>query len=126
MNQVHAAMEKGLIQSCHDLSEGGLGLAISEMAFSGGFGVRLDLQDVIYNGKDKRFDFILFAESNTRFLLEVEKIHTDKINDIFQSLPLVKIGETTKAKQLNIFFDKKNLIDLPLSVIRAKWQRMIV
>lgn len=126
MNQVHAAMEKGLIQSCHDLSEGGLGLAISEMAFSGGFGVRLDLQDVIFTSKDRRFDFILFAESNTRFLLEIEKVHTDKIKDIFQGLPIVKIGETTKAKYLRIFFGKKKLIDLPLSVIKAKWQRKVV
>jgi len=126
MSQVHAAMEKGLIQSCHDLSEGGLGLAISEMAFSGGFGVRLDLQDVIFTSKDKRFDFILFAESNTRFLLEIKKVHTDKIKDIFQGLPIVKIGETTKAKYLRIFFGKKKLIDLPLSVIKAKWQRKVV
>lgn len=126
MNQVHAAMEQGLVRSCHDLSEGGLGLAISEMAFSGGFGVRLDLQDVIYVGKDKRFDFILFAESNTRFLLEIEKTHAAEIKDIFQGLPLAKIGETTEVKQLRIFFGKKKLIDLPLPIIQAKWQRKIV
>ena len=126
MNKVHAALEQGLVRSCHDLSEGGLGLAISEMAFSGGFGVRLDLQDVIYVGKDRRFDFILFAESNTRFLLEVEKVHTDKIKNIFHGLPLAKIGETTEIKQLKIFFGKKKLIDLPLPIIQAKWQRKIV
>ena len=35
---VHAAIAKGLVRACHDLSEGGLAVALAEMAFAGGVG----------------------------------------------------------------------------------------
>ena len=35
---VHAAIDAGLVRACHDLSEGGLAVALAEMAFAGGFG----------------------------------------------------------------------------------------
>ncbi len=35
---VHAAILRGLLRSCHDLSEGGLAVALAEMAFAGGLG----------------------------------------------------------------------------------------
>ncbi|MGB3341792.1 MAG: phosphoribosylformylglycinamidine synthase subunit PurL [bacterium] len=126
MKQVRAAISQGIVKSCHDLSEGGLGLAISEMAFSGNIGVRIDMKDLIYVGEDKRFDFFLFSESNTRFLLEVEKKHINKIEEIFRGLPFARLGETIEAKQLQIFFKDKKLIDLPLSIIQSKWRRKIV
>ena len=126
LKQVSSAISKGIIRSCHDLSEGGLGLAISEMAFSGNIGARIDLNEVAYIGAQKRFDFLLFAESNTRFLLEVEKKHKSKIEEVFHGLPCKRIGETCKEKQLLVFFKDKKLIDLPLSVIQNKWRRKII
>lgn len=126
MKQVHTAIEQGIIKSAHDLSEGGLGLAVSEMAFSGDIGVNIDLKYLIYISEEVRFDFLLFSESNTRFLLEVEKKHADQIDKIFKGLPYAKIGETTKDHNLKIFYDKKKLIDLPLSLIRDKWRRKII
>ena len=35
---VHAAISAGLVRACHDLSEGGLAVALAEMAFAGGIG----------------------------------------------------------------------------------------
>ena len=35
---VHAAIGRGLVRSCHDLSEGGLAVALAEMALAGGLG----------------------------------------------------------------------------------------
>ena len=40
---IHAAIQKSLICSCHDMCEGGLGVALAEMAFAGGFGVEVQL-----------------------------------------------------------------------------------
>jgi len=126
MKQLCAAIRKGVVRSCHDLSEGGLALAISEMAFSGNIGVRMDIKDLVYFGEDKRFDFFLFSESNTRFLIEVEKKNIDSIVTIFKGLPFAKLGETMEAKQLQIYFKDKKLIDLPLSIIQNKWRRKII
>ena len=35
---IHFAIHAGLVRSCHDLSEGGLAVAVAEMAFAGGLG----------------------------------------------------------------------------------------
>jgi phosphoribosylformylglycinamidine (FGAM) synthase-like enzyme len=96
------------------------------MAFSGSIGARIDMKDMIYLDEDKRFDFSLFSESNTRFLIEVEKEHSNEIAEIFNGLPCAKIGETMDAKQLQIFFKEKKLVDLPLAIIASKWRRKII
>lgn len=126
MKRMHAAIKKRLILSCHDLSEGGLGLAISEMAFSGDIGVEIDVEKVAFTGKVRRHDFVLFSESNTRFLVEISRENTIKLNEIFKNLPVIHIGKTIKEKKLKIFSGKKNLIDLPLSVLKTKWKRKVV
>src|SRR5207248_91667 len=67
---VHEAIRAGLIRSCHDLSEGGLAVALAEMALAGGLGVRVSLVDVPRE-QDAAEDFVLlFSESPTRFVLE--------------------------------------------------------
>ncbi len=40
------AIDAGLINACHDLSEGGLAVAAAEMALAGGFGAELDLRKI--------------------------------------------------------------------------------
>jgi phosphoribosylformylglycinamidine synthase len=126
MKRVHAAIQQGLICSCHDLSEGGLGLALSEMALSGDIGAEIDVQEVLYTGKHARFDCILFSESNTRFIVEVKPDDARAFEDLFSGLPVAKLGQTTKHTTLKISHSQKNLVDLPLSVIRAKFLRKIV
>jgi len=126
MKRVHAAIKKNLILSCHDLSEGGLGLAIAEMAFSGDIGVEIDLENVMYLEKNRRYDNILFSESNTRFLVEISKENTSELKEFFNSLPITKIGKTITEKNLKVIAGKKNLINLSLSVIKTKWRRKIV
>ena len=67
---VTKAIDLGLIKSCHDLSEGGLAVAAAEMAFAGGYGLEIDLGKVPRKELERN-DFVLFSESNSRFLLEV-------------------------------------------------------
>src|SRR5690606_7962643 len=42
---LHQAISRGLVRSCHDLSEGGLAVALAEMAFAGGVGLEVQLPD---------------------------------------------------------------------------------
>lgn len=71
---VTKAIRQGLVRSCHDLSEGGLAVAAAEMAFAGGLGLRYDLTRVPYIGpkSDRTNATLLFSETPSRFLLEVE------------------------------------------------------
>ena len=126
MKKVFSAIQKGLILSCHDLSEGGLGIALSEMALSGDIGVNVDLQNIVYTGEHKRFDFMLFSESNTRFLIEVSKQKEKAFQKILADATVAKIGTTTEERNVKVNYGDKILIDLPISVIRAKFLRKVV
>ena len=126
MDRLHSAIERGLVLACHDLSEGGLALAIAEMAFSGDIGVEIDLQEVSFAGGKRRHDTLLFSESNTRFLVEVRE---DSVNDfarLFNDLPVARIGRTIKDKRLVVLSGDKKLADLPLLLLRKKWLRKVV
>ncbi len=93
---VHEAISVGAVRSCHDLSEGGLAVAIAEMAFAGGIGA-----DVQKHGGES--DAVgLFAESATRFLVEVRPQHADAFRHIFHGVPILEIGKTVKEPRLRI------------------------
>jgi phosphoribosylformylglycinamidine synthase len=123
---MHSAIDEELVLACHDLSEGGLALAVAEMAFSGDVGIEFDLDMVSFAGKLRRHDSILFSESNTRFLVEIRKENVDRFVELFHGLPIARIGSTVKDKHLRIFIGKRKIVDLPLLILRKKWQRRVV
>src|SRR5437762_3741985 len=69
--RVHAAIQRGLVRSCHDLSEGGLAVAVAEMAFAGGVGA--DVTGLRAAGAGVSDEVLLFSESPTRFVTEVSR-----------------------------------------------------
>ena len=95
---VHAAITKGLVRACHDPSEGGLAVALAEMAFAGGVGA--DVTDMKAAAAGLSDTSRLFSESPTRFVLEVRPANAMALREVFADLPLVKIGTTVKEPPL--------------------------
>jgi len=126
MKTMSRAIKRGLVSACHDLSEAGLGLAIAEMAFSGGFGAEIKLDLVPYRDGQPRADIILFAESNTRFLIEVDSRNGAAFTKIFTGLPCAKIGRTTSLPKLVVNYRGKNMIKLTLRRLRRSWLRKVI
>ena len=89
------AIGRGLVRSCHDLSEGGLAVAIAEMALAGGLGARVALTDVAHEDDADVDLVILFSESPTRFLIEVSPRCLDEVVEVFRGLPLGRLGVVT-------------------------------
>src|SRR5439155_20721795 len=97
---VHAAITRGLVRACHDPSEGGLAVALAEMAFAGGIGADVtDLKAVAAGLSDTAR---LFSESPTRFVVEVPPANAATLRDVFAGLPLAKIGVTVKEPRLRV------------------------
>jgi phosphoribosylformylglycinamidine synthase subunit PurSL len=119
------AIDSGLIAACHDLSEGGLSVAAAEMAFAGGYGIELDLQKVPYDGL-KRDDFVLFSESNTRFLVEVSEKKKARFESCMKGTCIAEVGKVTDSPMLRIRGLKKEVVlNLPLSSLIACWKRAL-
>ncbi len=99
MDALTATMDVGIVKSCHDISEGGIGLAAAEMAISStGLGVEMDLKRI--PSQIKRSDSIIFSESTGRFLVEVDSERASEFNEIFHGLPGAKVGEVVKGSRL--------------------------
>jgi phosphoribosylformylglycinamidine synthase len=121
---VHAAIARGLVRACHDLSEGGLGVAIAEMAFAGGVGVDLTGLGDLPGAEGLSDQARLFSESTTRFLLEVKPENTAAVEACFAGLPLVKLGVTVTEPRLRIAGGNKEwLIWVKLKELKEAWQQ---
>ncbi len=121
---VHSAMEKGWIKSAHDCSEGGLGVALAEMAFSGGLGAQIDLSKVPYKSRERRNDWILFSESNSRFLVEVSENKQKEFEAAGGDIPLAAIGRITKNPECELRgLSGEVCVKARLSDLKEAWQR---
>jgi phosphoribosylformylglycinamidine synthase len=116
-------INKKYILSCHDVSEGGIGVCLSEMAIGGNLGCSIDISKI--NNKIREDD-VLFSESNTRWIVEVKK-HKEEafIKELkkFES-PYIKIGKTY-GKKLIINNKQKNLINISISEISKIWKNAL-
>ncbi len=118
------ASGSGLTKAMHDCSEGGLGVSAAEMAFSGGLGMDLFLSEAPYKGVAKRNDFILFSESNSRFIVEVEKTKQKRFEEAMKGLPFGLIGCVSKSKDFKVFgLDGKPCVKADIARLKESWQK---
>jgi phosphoribosylformylglycinamidine synthase II len=123
MGLVTEAIDKGYLRACHDLSEGGLAVAAAEMAFSSGYGIELNLREVPRAGDVSRNDFVLFSESNSRFLVEVTEKHRDAFEAHMRDAVCAEVGEVKKDDALSVAgLDGKQAIDADLEELRRRWK----
>jgi phosphoribosylformylglycinamidine synthase len=119
-SRVTSAIDNGLLLSCHDLSEGGLGVAAAEMAFSGDIGMEIDLQQL---NSQERDDFLLFSESNSRFLVEVSPSKQRSFEKLMRGVSFCRIGRATKLKEFVVIGKQgKVLIAEQLAKLKKAWQ----
>ncbi|MFB0557718.1 MAG: phosphoribosylformylglycinamidine synthase subunit PurL [Candidatus Bathyarchaeia archaeon] len=119
--QLTSAIDSGLVRACHDLSEGGLGVAAAEMAFTGGLGLEVDLSKVSVMA-EMRDDLILFSESNGRLLVEVPEGKAEAFEAKVEGATCARIGTVTKEDRLTVFSRGGVIIDEPLNVLMAAWK----
>ncbi len=96
------AIAAGHVRSCHDLSEGGLGVAVAEMAYAGETGAAIDLAAVERAEGLSRDDAILFSESQSRFVVEVMPEHREDFEAALADIPFARIGETNDTDTLTV------------------------
>ncbi len=93
MQRLLTTMENGLVSSAHDLSEGGLGVALAETVFKTDLGLKIDLAD--------QPAARLFSETPGRFIVTVAP---EKVTEFEQALgkDAHLIGEVTNSHWLMV------------------------
>jgi len=124
MDRLSQASEKGVVRACHDLSEGGLGVAAAEMSFAGGLGAKIYLKSVPQGELMDRDDFILFSESNSRFLVEVAPQDRDEFERIMAGIKMAPVGEVNDSGMLAIYgLNERQVVSVSIEELKNAWQR---
>ncbi len=113
----HALVKQGAILATHDLSEGGLAVALAEMAFSGKAGLKIELENMPAS-KQCTLAEILFGETPGRLLMEVAPEHVAAV----KAAGGIVIGETTGERWLHITNRSSTVIDLAIADLKTIWQ----
>ncbi len=100
---IHAALlsviRKGLVQSAHDCSEGGLAVTIAESCFFNSLAASIDL-----GSTNQRPDVLLFNETQGRIVISVKSSNVSTLEaELSKSgVPFRKMGEVTAKADLLI------------------------
>ncbi len=115
------AMKDGLVASCHDCSDGGLGVALAETAFAGDLGLKIDLA-AVPAAAGMRADEILFSESQSRFVVTVAPDNAAAFEAAMAENDCDKIGEVTADRILVVEQSGRQLIKENLADLKQAWQ----
>jgi len=122
--KISAVIAQGLLVSCHDCSEGGLAVALAEMAFAGGLGIEADLRGLPRSEDCTRTDSQLFSESNSRYIVEIEPENFDAFAKMMLNLPFGQIGKVTQETTLIIKAqDGNKVIESDIDSLKQAWQK---
>lgn len=126
MRGLSAAIESGVVRSCHDLSEGGLAVAAAEMAIAGNLGMTLqiELMPVAAHADLPAEEALLFAESAGRFLVEVAPQEAESFELLFGGSPIAAIGDVTDQPHLVVRSGQRTLVNIPVRDAAAAWRRI--
>ncbi len=109
------AIQAGLVQSAHDVSEGGVAVALAECLMDT---TNMGAQITLHGDSVAE----LFAESQTRFILSVKR---ENIHAFEEKVHAKAIGMVTDDAILNIRVSKNPLIQLPVKELQAAWKGAI-
>jgi phosphoribosylformylglycinamidine synthase len=122
---VHRAIRQRLVRSCHDLSEGGLAVAAVEMAMAGGLGMRLNLDPLAaIADANLTATTMLFSESNSRFLVEVEPGNAAEFQAILDesAVAVAKLGTIDDSGRCTVARGDTEVLDVDLVAAKRAWQ----
>nr|AAU83705.1 phosphoribosylformylglycinamidine synthase II [uncultured archaeon GZfos33E1]QNO55897.1 phosphoribosylformylglycinamidine synthase subunit PurL [Methanosarcinales archaeon ANME-1 ERB7] len=120
MDALLDTMKAGLVASCHDISEGGLAVAVCEMSMGGDSGVYIDIGAV---NPELRSDYKLFSESNTRWVVEVPRAELGRFEALMAThdVCIIEIGTVITDKRVSISDNGTELVDISIDAVRAAW-----
>ncbi|MFQ6080011.1 MAG: AIR synthase-related protein, partial [Thermodesulfobacteriota bacterium] len=121
--RLNGATEEGLIASCHDCSDGGIGVALAESAFAGGLGMEVDLGRVPAAGVD-RDDLLLFSETQSRFVVTISPNKKRAFEKAFEGIAYGLLGGVTLSSVFRATgLNRREIIRADIRDLKEAWKR---
>ncbi len=112
---VGQANDRGLIQSCHDLSDGGLAVALAEATFGYGYGADIELP-----AAGLPLTVQLFSESHSRFVATVAPEDVVAFEQLLGNRA-TRLGRVTLDGQLTVHHAGQPVLAANTAALRAAW-----
>ncbi len=116
------AVRSRLVRSCHDLSDGGLAVAAAEMAFAGELGAEVDLDAVPVAAGPLSTASLLFSESPSRFIVEVEPRNRAAFEKAMAAVACRPVGRVTEGRELVITRGAHPVVRAEVGRLKEAWQ----
>ena len=116
----YTAIRQELVAACHDLSEGGLAVSVSEMMIAGLLGACLDL------GANPDPLRAFFGETSGCLLVEISPRHRSAFESIMGTMPFQFLGSVEENPKLKVINDGHPLLEVPLSALLNAWKDRVV
>jgi len=133
---VLAAIHEGIVTAAHDVAEGGLAVALAEMAIAGKPGARGCQANIFVNAG--RVDANLFGESQSRIILTVGRDSVMRLRSLMieHGIPHRLVGDVTETERFQLsalqpgvesefIFRRQELIDLPVDDLQKAHKEAI-
>jgi phosphoribosylformylglycinamidine synthase len=119
------AMASGLVASCHDCSDGGLGVALAESGFAGGLGVEVDLRTVPAQGVTRN-DILFYSESASRFIVTVHPHHKASFEAAMKGEVFAEIGTVVSGTGFKITgLQGEMALSADIYELKEAWQKTL-
>ena len=118
---VMAANEANLIASSHDLSDGGLAVAVTESAFGGQLGAQIDLDVLGALSNTVK----LFSESHSRFVVSVAPENQAAFEAILGERAFL-LGKVTTQQEVVVTAQQQNLIQIGTDKLVKAWSEGLI
>jgi phosphoribosylformylglycinamidine synthase len=120
---LHGAAIQGMIEAAHDISEGGLAIAVVEAALRFNVGARIWLDEVLERD-NLDLTAALFSESQARVIVSVGREDDVKFQALCEArgVPVLRIGVTDKASGS---IEIKDLASFELNEVREGWAKTL-
>jgi phosphoribosylformylglycinamidine (FGAM) synthase-like enzyme len=149
--KLHQAIRSSYVQSAHDLSEGGLAVALAECTIGSDLGATINSDQLVkasqYNQSTytgfansqkllTRSDFMLLAEGPAHIVVSINAADKEKFENLFQGLSCIQIGEVTEQAALRVTSPtqsqandkaevKKYVLDLSVEEMEKSWRKQL-
>lgn len=120
LSAVLKAIQSGLVQSAHDVSEGGLAAALAESCISGNVGASIAL------ASELRSDIMLFSESQSRIVLSISPDHKNSFEQLVQEagVPFTPVG-LVGGNKLSITINGASALEESVEALKSVWEDAI-
>jgi phosphoribosylformylglycinamidine synthase len=117
-------IDSELVASVQPVGLGGLGVAIAKKCIAGGLGANIDLSKVLVEAVERN-DFLLFSESQSRFIVTVAPENKEKFEKALEGNEFSLVGELTEGNLQLDGLNGERIVDAKVSDLEEAYKKTL-